>query len=333
MNRTYSDPFTALIQHAIYEINLYRNFTGFHDYNEKYFENDFQQMNIASLLTGVFIWWLACTQSKAFAVARAKEYRGSGEVATKDGVNTEPSCEELKAMWRFSKRQSRAAEVTNEIPTYTDPFSYNMWEPYYVARSRSIGGLRIGGRYRSRPIYGRVVHKPPVLRVQDVAERNRAFEELARMYGNAPRGSEPRRRVTAFRLSGGGHMAPVALTPQSGSFQHLKELIRTERARELQEQRMAEEAAAQAAALKDSNGSPFKNQANLHDMTYNYDPEGYNEQNENYEGHAGIMVFPDLLADSYQNKLQLEDYYDRDGSYPRSHRSALFGTSSFNVSK
>lgn len=89
-------------------------------------------------LTSIFIWWMACSQSKAFAVSRTKEYRGSGEVASKDGLNSEPSCEELKAMWRFSKRQSRAAEVTNEIPTYRDPFSYNVWEPY--SRTRSIGG-------------------------------------------------------------------------------------------------------------------------------------------------------------------------------------------------
>lgn len=68
---------------------------------------------------------------------------GSDEVAVSnkhdDSISTEPSCEELKAMWRFSKRQSRAAEITNEIPTYRDPFSYNVWESYYP-RSRSIGG-------------------------------------------------------------------------------------------------------------------------------------------------------------------------------------------------
>lgn len=51
----------------------------------------------------------------------------------------EPSCEELRAMWRFSKRQSRASEITNEIPTYRDPFSYNVWEPYYPT-TRSMGG-------------------------------------------------------------------------------------------------------------------------------------------------------------------------------------------------
>lgn len=287
-------------------------------------------MSINCIFIQIFIWWLACAQSKAFAVTRPKEYRGSGEVASKDGFNAEPTCEELKAMWRFSKRQSRAAEVTNEIPTYRDPFSYNMWEPYYPARSRSLGGARLGGRNRPRPVYGRVVHKAPVLRVHDLAERNRAFEELARVYGNVPRGAEPRRRVTAFRLPGGGHVPQVALTPQSGSFQHLKELIRTERARELQEQRMAEEVAAQQASLKDVGN--FRNQANLRDMTFNYDQDGQDEQNENYEGHAGILVFPDLLADSYPNNLQLqEDYYDRDGSYPRSHNSALFGSSSFNT--
>jgi hypothetical protein len=51
----------------------------------------------------------------------------------------EPTCEELRQMWRFSKRQSRASEITNEIPTYRDPFAYNMWEPYYPT-TRSIGG-------------------------------------------------------------------------------------------------------------------------------------------------------------------------------------------------
>nr|XP_036231852.1 uncharacterized protein LOC118683427 isoform X1 [Bactrocera oleae] len=51
----------------------------------------------------------------------------------------EPTCEQLRAMWIFSKRQSRAAEITNEIPTYRDPFAYNVWEPYY-STTRNMGG-------------------------------------------------------------------------------------------------------------------------------------------------------------------------------------------------
>lgn len=78
------------------------------------------------------------------------------------------------------------------------------------------------GRYRGRPIYGRVVHKVPFGPLHhDPAERNRAFEEVAKMYGSVRSQIEPaRRRMTAFRLSGGGHL-PVGL-PQTGSFQHLK---------------------------------------------------------------------------------------------------------------
>lgn len=41
------------------------------------------------------------------------------------------------------------------------------------------------------------------------------------------------------------------ITPQKGSFQRLKELVWTERARELQQQRKSEEIAARAAILKD----------------------------------------------------------------------------------
>lgn len=65
-----------------------------------------------------------------------------GEIITKSSsLNmNEPSCDELRAMWRFSKRQSRASEITNEIPTYHDPFTYNVWDPYYPATTRSLGG-------------------------------------------------------------------------------------------------------------------------------------------------------------------------------------------------
>lgn len=101
------------------------------------------------------------------ALPRAKDYRpksseyvsGPGNVANAASTQSigtyskEPSCEELRAMWRFSKRQSRAAEVTNEIPTYRDPFAFNVWEEY-GARPRSAG--RGFGRYRKPPVYGKV---------------------------------------------------------------------------------------------------------------------------------------------------------------------------------
>lgn len=67
---------------------------------------------------------------------------GGGEIMKTSSLNLhEPSCEELRAMWQFSKRQSRASEITNEIPTYHDPFTYNVWDPpYFPTTTRSLGG-------------------------------------------------------------------------------------------------------------------------------------------------------------------------------------------------
>lgn len=67
---------------------------------------------------------------------------GGGEIMKTSSLNLhEPSCEELRAMWQFSKRQSRASEITNEIPTYHDPFTYNVWDPpFYPTTTRSMGG-------------------------------------------------------------------------------------------------------------------------------------------------------------------------------------------------
>ena len=67
---------------------------------------------------------------------------GGGEIMKTTSLNLhEPSCEELRAMWQFSKRQSRASEITNEIPTYHDPFTYNVWDPpFFPASTRSMGG-------------------------------------------------------------------------------------------------------------------------------------------------------------------------------------------------
>ncbi|XP_066993292.2 uncharacterized protein [Anabrus simplex] len=188
---------------------------------------------------------------------RASEFVPSSSMRPwNGGMGREPSCEELRAMWRFSKRQSRASEITNEISTYRDPFAYNVWEPH--ARSRSVGGGVLkggGGRGSGRHIYGRVVHAAPRSRQRDnPPERIKTYDEVARHMVTYPDGQQvviPRRKVTAFRFSG-GH-APVepipVITPQAGSFQRLKEILREERARELQEQRLAEEAAARAAAL------------------------------------------------------------------------------------
>lgn len=114
------------------------------------------------------------------------------------------------------------------------------------------------------------------------------YEDITRLYGNRlmesqqppqqqPQSAQPRRLTPKFRFAGGSaggsgssmSSATAAglgaaaitfgntginaniLTPQRGSFQRLKELVWTERAKELQQQRKNEEMAVRAAILKD----------------------------------------------------------------------------------
>lgn len=73
--------------------------------------------------------FLGQQQQQQQRAARLQELAYSGKRASSSNL-AEPTCEELRAMWRYSKRQSRAAESSNELPVYRDPFSYNVWEAY-----------------------------------------------------------------------------------------------------------------------------------------------------------------------------------------------------------
>ncbi|XP_034476071.1 uncharacterized protein LOC117783009 [Drosophila innubila] len=242
----------------------------------------------------------------------------------------EPSCEELRAMWIFSKRQSRAAEITNEIPTYRDPFTYNIWEPLYP-NSRMLGSMRMGTRERARsPVFGRVVSREPIVPQRVAFEQRQRHSDgglinpgQTRFYGSETRptnagsslslssssppssssslspsssssSSSPRRtsknrymgvpNSSGDNLSGVGGQNSVAV---QGSFQKLKELIWTERAKELTQQRRSEELAARAAVLKEiANGqniqgsykTPFSNPADSFLMDENRSPDRNDNQ-------------------------------------------------------
>lgn len=206
----------------------------------------------------------------------------------------EPSCDELREMWRFSKRQSRAAEKTNEIPRYRDPFAFNVWDEY-GASPRNAGR---GGRYKKPPVYGTLVPGPAHLRsgaVDNYRDRIRAFEEVMRLFDASmwPPVSEgiPRRR-TSFRYGGRGSGHAHTHPTQSGSFQHLKELIRNERARELQEQRMNEEVEQAKMQYPRMNDSPPSSVEEIRQKTP-------------VQG-KGVVAFPDiLLPPSYK---YIDDY-------------------------
>lgn len=208
---------------------------------------------------------------------------GSAEVMLPKDANWlkgyEPSCDELRAMWRFSKRQSRASEITNEIPTFrADPFSLNMWpaskpmpNKQTSGRTRSAAGRYMydrGGKLTRNtarngfgfpqhffglgPVYGKVkLHQEPELMEFGYPMQQPPNQPLRKVQYRFPGPSPGNSAASAgvARMSGGG--ASLNVTPQRGSFSKLKELVWNERARELAHQRRSEEMAARAAVLKE----------------------------------------------------------------------------------
>lgn len=73
----------------------------------------------------------------------------NGDIGDKRMDLTEPSCEELRAMWRYTKRQSRAAKATNGYPIYQDQV-YNMWQMYPNGPKSSVPTYR--GEYPAPPL-------------------------------------------------------------------------------------------------------------------------------------------------------------------------------------
>lgn len=134
------------------------------------------------------------------------------------------------------------------------------------------------GQFIAGPAIPRIYDaQPPFDRVKP------GYDDITRLYGNRmldnqqqQQSQQPRRPPPKFRFAGGSSGMNVGsstnnaaalgaaainfgstginanlLTPQKGSFQRLKELVWTERAKELQTQRKNEEMAVRAAILKD----------------------------------------------------------------------------------
>ncbi|XP_073958824.1 uncharacterized protein [Choristoneura fumiferana] len=135
----------------------------------------------------------------------------------------EPTCDQLKAMWRFSKRQARAPEIMNEVSSYRDPLMYNEW-PVYTALPRAAPRFRYQFPTVPREAYGRVVTKAPpnVVRTPD-------YDEMFGML-NVPHTSGKILRYPGPSRPRANFMVP----PQRDRFEALKKMIRQEHVRELQ---------------------------------------------------------------------------------------------------
>ncbi|XP_026486602.1 uncharacterized protein LOC113393769 [Vanessa tameamea] len=173
---------------------------------------------------------IACISACAFAQRIDQEPLLSprpARVRDRDVKPDEPTCDQLKAMWRFSKRQARAPELINEVPAvpYRDPLMYNEW-PVYTAMPRAAPRFRYQYPSIPREAYGRVITKAPpnVVRTPDYGE----------MFGmlNVPHTSGKILRYPGPSRPRGGPTFMVP--PQRDRFEALKKLIRQEHVRELQ---------------------------------------------------------------------------------------------------
>ncbi|XP_059058479.1 uncharacterized protein LOC131851934 [Achroia grisella] len=140
------------------------------------------------------------------------------------GKPDEPTCDQLKAMWRFSKRQARAPEFVNHVDSYRDPLMYNEW-PVYTALPRAAPRFRYQYPTLPREAYGRVVTKAPpnVVRTPD-------YDEMFGMLNVPHTSGKILRYPGPSRPRGSTFMVP----PQRDRFEALKKLIRQEHVRELQ---------------------------------------------------------------------------------------------------
>ncbi len=154
--------------------------------------------------------------------------------------NKEPSCEELRTMWRLTKRemQQQSEIASPRFQTrYHEPFSYG-WK----AQARPRNGMY------SKAVYGRVVHSPDkFLYRNNIPNRFRSFDQVARMVGSSsnyyPVPVTTQQKPMYFRLDYPMRRPSIPHTRMSpvGRFQELKNVLRNDRAAELQMMKLKDE--------------------------------------------------------------------------------------------
>lgn len=164
------------------------------------------------------------------SAAKASAGSGSGEYVPESGpwsAENEPSCEQLREMWRQSKRHSRAAEATNEIPQYADPFA-RAASPYAAQWAGLLGEATLRPRPERRPVvYGRPLRHPPS---SEDAERS-PLEALRRESLQEHDTSAFRLGVdpsTGVVLNSEDERSPFPKSPAKGQFNNLRDFVRQE---------------------------------------------------------------------------------------------------------
>lgn len=154
-----------------------------------------------------------------------------------NAIPGEPSCDELRAMWRYYKRQSRA-EYTNEIPRFGSNMFWDILPPPQSPRISSF--VPIKGRNKARlklknaaksPAYGRMVYKQERERQRNKQQQPPSpMEQVSQLMGKGTEGKERGGPIPDAIIHLSPPITPVPTTPTS--FQQIKEVFREERIRD-----------------------------------------------------------------------------------------------------
>ncbi|XP_066995158.2 uncharacterized protein [Anabrus simplex] len=158
----------------------------------------------------------------------------------------EPTCDELRALWRFSVRKSQATELTNEIPTYRDPFAYSKISTRYQPRNIGVDSNSRELWSYVKPnhhIYGTVVHS--------VAQDNISYGSEGKSTDSDPHmdhldlgydeivAHANRNKAEVYRLADGS-ISIKKIPALKNSFNTLKEAIRRQRKKQAKADELSE---------------------------------------------------------------------------------------------
>ncbi|CAL4067120.1 unnamed protein product [Meganyctiphanes norvegica] len=125
----------------------------------------------------------------------------------------EPSCEQLRTMWRMSKREARRATTTNQLPR-SRPYVYG--RPRYMAFAPSIQAQP------AAPVYGSMLNYPKSASSGSAVPQKDSFNKLRGMLG-------PRKySFTDVRTGLAGERGPYDSGP-AGKLEEVKQILYRER--------------------------------------------------------------------------------------------------------
>lgn len=168
-------------------------------------------------------------------------------IATEEETK-EPSCEELRQMWRHTKREMQQKAEAPQ-PRYNTRYHHEPLAYGWKSQAKPRNAMSY-----TKPVYGRVVYSPDKFMYRNnIPNRLRSYDQVARMVGGGGGGTTYVQKPTYFRLDYPNPRRPQPQVRVShlGRFQELQSVLRNDRANELQMMKLKERGGGLDAASSD----------------------------------------------------------------------------------